>query len=146
MRVFMTGATGAVGRRLIRRIIKRGDQVVALSRQADAWEKVGQDVSVVIGDPNESGDWQTKLADCDAVVNLAGAGIFDRRWNDEYKKIMRESRLRTTSHVVAAMAKPECNAKILASASAVGIYGPHGDEEITENSPPGDDFLARVCV
>ena len=88
MRVFITGATGVVGRRLIRRLIKRGDQVVALSRQADAWEKVGQDVTIVVGDPNESGEWQTKLAECDAVVNLAGAGIFDRRWNDEYKTVM----------------------------------------------------------
>lgn len=146
MRVFITGATGVVGRRLIRRLIKRGDQVVALSRQADAWEKVGQDVTIVVGDPNESGEWQTTLAECDAVVNLAGAGIFDRRWNDEYKTVMRDSRLNTTNNVVTAMAKTDSKAKILVSPSAVGYYGAHGDEEITESSPHGDEFLARVCV
>jgi uncharacterized protein (TIGR01777 family) len=146
MRVFMTGATGVVGPRLIRRLIKRGDQVVVLSRKADAWEKVGQDVSVIVGDPNEPGDWQSKLAECDAVVNLAGAGIFERRWDDDYKKLLRESRLRSTSNVVAAMATPDCQAKTLVSASAIGYYGPRGDEVITEDSPPGDDFMARICI
>lgn len=146
MHVFMTGATGLVGPRLIRRLIGRGDQVTVLSRKADAWEKVGQDVKVVVGDPTEPGEWQNKLCDCDAVVNLAGAGIFDQRWNDEYKKILRESRIRSTDNVVSAMAKSDCKAKILVSASAIGYYGPRGDEEITEDSSSGADFMARICI
>src|SRR4051812_33388570 len=92
MRVFLTGGTGLVGTRLIRRLVQRGDQVVVLSRRANAWESVGQDVTVIVGDPTEPGDWQTKLAECDAVVNLAGAGIFDRRWNAEFKSTMCDSR------------------------------------------------------
>jgi len=146
MHVFITGATGLVGPRLIRRLIGRGDQVTVLSRQPDAWERVGQDVTVIVGDPNEVGDWHTKLAACDAVVNLAGAGIFDRRWNAEYKQLIRDSRIRSTDNVVAAMAKPDCRAKVLVSASAIGYYGPRSDEEITEESAPGSDFMARICI
>ena len=85
MRVFVTGGTGLVGARLIRALIKRGDAVVVLSRRADAWERVGQDVTIITGDPTAPGPWQDELAKCDAVVNLAGAGIFDRRWNAAYK-------------------------------------------------------------
>jgi uncharacterized protein (TIGR01777 family) len=127
-------------------LIGRGDQVTVLSRRADAWEKVGQDVTVVVGDPNQPGEWQSKLGACDAVVNLAGAGIFDQRWNTEYKQLIRDSRIRSTDNVVAALAKPDCQAKVLVSASAVGYYGPRDDEEITENSTPGSDFMARICV
>src|SRR5947207_967251 len=102
MRVFVTGGTGLIGARLIRALRKRGDDVVALSRRADAWERVGPDVQVVVGDPNEPGPWQDRIAECDAVVNLAGAGIFDKRWDAAYKATIRDSRLRPTANVVAA--------------------------------------------
>ena len=150
MRVFVTGGTGLIGARLIRQLKRRGDEVVVLSRQADAWERVGQDVTIVIGDPTQPGDWQDKLAECDAVVHLAGANIFAKRWNAEVKQSVRTSRAVGTKNVAAAIAKSptraDGTAKTLVSASAIGYYGPHGDEVITEDSPPGNDFMAGVCI
>jgi uncharacterized protein (TIGR01777 family) len=146
----VTGGTGLIGVRLIRALRYRGDEVVALSRRPDAWQRVGQDVQVIIGDPTQPGPWQERLAECDAVVNLAGAGIFDHRWNEAYKAAIRVSRVRATENVAAALAKQPTQAdgspKVLVNGSAVGYYGPHGDEELTEGSPPGTDFLAGVCV
>jgi uncharacterized protein (TIGR01777 family) len=149
MRVFVTGATGLIGVRLVRALRQRGDAVIVLSRRGDAWRRVGPDVEVVVGDPMAAGPWQVPLAACDAVVNLVGAGIFDRRWNAEYKALLRDSRLRSTENVVAALAKQPVRAdgspKVLVSGSAIGYYGVHGDEELDESSPQGDDFMARVC-
>lgn len=150
MRVFVTGGTGLIGARLVRALRGRGDDVVVVSRRPDAWRRVGPDVAVIVGDPTASGDWQEHAAGCDAVVNLAGAGLFDRRWSATYKATIRDSRVRATEHVAAALAKQPARAdgspKVLVNGSAVGYYGPHGDEELDESSPPGDDFVARVCV
>jgi uncharacterized protein len=150
MRVFVTGGTGLVGPRLIRQLRCRGDDVVVLSRQPDAWEQVGQDVTVLPGDPTQPGDWQDKLAGCDAVVHLAGTNIFAKRWNTQSKQSIRDSRLLSTKNVVDAIAKSpkraDGTAKPLVSASAIGFYGPRGDDKITEDSPPGNDFMANLCV
>jgi uncharacterized protein (TIGR01777 family) len=150
MRVFVTGGTGLIGRRLIRQLRRRGDEVIAVSRRADAWERVGHDVTVVVGDPTDAGPWQDRIGECDAVINLAGAGIFDKRWNATYKAAIRDSRLRSTAKIVAALVKQPTRAdgspKVLVNGSAIGFYGPRGEEELAEDSPSGDDFMARVCV
>ncbi len=149
MRVFITGATGLVGTRLVNQLRDRGDDVVALTRRpAVAREKLG--CTVVEGDPMQAGPWMDEVAACDAVINLAGANIFGRRWNDEYKALLRDSRVRSTQHVVQALTKSPRTAdgrpQVLVSASAIGYYGPHGDEELTEDAAPGADTLARLCV
>jgi uncharacterized protein (TIGR01777 family) len=146
MRVFITGGTGLVGSRLVRALRKRGDEVVVLSRRADAWEHVGPDCTIVHGDPTVPGPWQDRIAECNAVVNLAGAGIFDKRWTPEYKQLIRDSRVKSTANVVDALNKAGGPEKVLVNASAIGYYGPHGDEELDESSPPGRDFMARICV
>jgi uncharacterized protein (TIGR01777 family) len=149
MRVFVTGGTGLIGVRLVRALRQRGDDVLVLSRRADAWRRVGPDVEVVAGDPMAAGPWRDRLASCEAVVNLAGAGIFDRRWNVEYKALIRDSRLKSTENVVAALTKQPMRSdgspKVMVSGSAIGYYGVHGDEEIDESSPQGDDYMARTC-
>jgi uncharacterized protein (TIGR01777 family) len=90
------------------------------------------------------------VAECDAVIHLAGENIFAKRWSDAFKKVLRDSRVVSTQNIVAALArqphKPDGSPKVLLNASAIGYYGPHQDEELTENSPPGDDFLARLCI
>ncbi|HEY1377432.1 MAG TPA: TIGR01777 family oxidoreductase [Gemmataceae bacterium] len=150
MRVFVTGGTGLIGALLVRALRKRGDAVVALSRRSDAWQRVGPDVTVVAGDATAPGDWQDRIADCDAVVNLAGAGIFDKRWTAAYKATVRDSRVRATENLAAALTRQPTRAdgtpKVLVNGSATGYYGPHGDEELDETSPAGTDFLAGVCV
>jgi uncharacterized protein len=147
MRVFITGGTGLIGRRLVRKLVERGDKPVVLSRHADkarlspAW----RGIEVVQGDPAVAGAWDAAVQGCEAVVNLAGHNIFARRWDEEVKRTIRDSRVYGTEHVVDAIRKATDRPKVLVQASAIGYYGPRGDEELTESSPPGDDFMARVC-
>ncbi len=150
MRVFVTGGTGLIGSRLMPQLKQREDQAIVLSRRADAAAPFGGDAEVVVGDPTQAGAWQDRAAECDAIVNLAGEGIFNKRWSPEFKRILRDSRVKASENCVAAIAKNPRRAdgspKVLVNASAIGIYGPHGDEEIDESTPPGNDFLAGVCI
>jgi uncharacterized protein (TIGR01777 family) len=150
MRIFVTGGTGLVGSRLIQRLVQRQDQVVVLSRRPGvARQKFGASCQVVEGDPMKEGAWMKAVEDCDAVVNLAGEGLFNRRWRSAFIDLLRSSRVQSTNHVVKALGgQPRTaagQAKVLVNASAIGYYGPHGDEEITEDSGPGDDLLAGIC-
>jgi uncharacterized protein (TIGR01777 family) len=151
MRIFVTGGTGLVGSRLIRRLQDRGDEIVLLSRRpAAARERLAPRDQVIEGDPMQPGSWMESVGPCAAVIHLAGENIFNRRWNKEFKDLLFGSRVKSTQHIVQALASsPRTStgaAKVLVSASAIGYYGPHGDEELTENSPPGDDFMAHICV
>jgi uncharacterized protein (TIGR01777 family) len=151
MRVLVTGGTGLVGSRLVGTLRQRGDEVVVLTRRpAVARDKLPPGCRVVEGDPVQPGAWAERVVDCDSVVNLAGESVFGRRWNEEFKARLRDSRVRTTENVVQALSRQPLTAagtpKVLVNASAIGFYGPHGDEEVTEETPPGDDTLARLCV
>lgn len=151
MRVFVTGATGLVGRRMVRRLHERGDQILILTRRAlHANQLFGNKAAVVEGDPMRSGDWMKAIADCDAVIHLAAENVFARRWNPDFKKMLYDSRIVSTQNVVAALQRQpmraDGQAKVLVNASAIGYYGPHGDEQLTEDSPAGSDFLAQLCI
>ncbi|MBI2805999.1 MAG: TIGR01777 family protein [Planctomycetes bacterium] len=156
MRVFLTGGTGLVGSLLVKRLTERGDHVDLLTRRPEAAKHLeGERCTIVAGDPVQPGPWMDVVASCDAVVNLAGEGIFNRRWGAEFKDLIRSSRVKSTENVVAALAKPGAQGHAspqrqrpaaLISGSAIGYYGPHGDEEITEESLAGNDFLASVCA
>ncbi len=148
MRVFMTGATGLIGRRLSSALLARGDEVRVLSRggRAKAAAQLGPRVEAVEGDPAVAGAWGKAVDGCDAVVNLAGENLFARRWSDEQKERIRSSRVLATRNVVAAMQAATARPSVLANASAIGYYGFHEDEEIVEGAPAGTDYLARVCA
>jgi uncharacterized protein (TIGR01777 family) len=150
MRVFITGGTGLIGIRLIRHLRLRDDQVVVLSRGPDAAQRVGTDCEVVRGDPVQPGDWQERAAQCDAIVNLAGENLVGGRWTESFKTALRDSRIKSTENCAQAIARDpkrgDGSPKVFVSGSAIGIYGPHGDEPVDESTPPGDDFLARLCV
>jgi uncharacterized protein (TIGR01777 family) len=151
MRIFVTGATGLVGRRIVRRLHERGDRAVILTRRAGhARELFGNNADLVEGDPMRPGAWMDAVADCDAVIHLAGENVFARRWNADFKKLLHESRILSTQHIVEALRRrplrADGQAKALVNASAIGYYGPHGDEELTEDSAPGSDFLAQLCI
>jgi uncharacterized protein (TIGR01777 family) len=151
MRIFVAGGTGQIGTHLVKRLLGRSDAVVLLTRRPDAARAAfGPTVTVVQGDPTQPGAWQDEAAGCDAAVNLTGENLFGKRWNEAVKKVLVESRVRSTENVVAALARAprrgDGSAKVLVNASAIGYYGPRGDEELTEDSPPGDDFAGRLCV
>ncbi len=147
MRVFVTGGTGLIGRHLVKRLLERGDQPVILSRRAD---EVRRDRSMrghqfVQGDPTSSGAWESAVDGCDAVITLAGHGIFTKRWNPSIKRQIRDSRVYATEHVVRAIANAKKRPAVLVQGSAIGYYGIRGDEELTEESNSGSDFMAVVC-
>lgn len=151
MRLFITGATGLVGRRLVSDRLVRGDVVVALSRdRSRARQVLGADgkLTILQGDPAMAGPWQNAIAGCDAVINLAGAGVADRRWTAAYKRLIASSRVQSTHQIVSGIQAVESaqRPQVFINASAVGYYGDAGDQALDEDSSPGEDFLARVVV
>jgi len=132
-----------VGRKISSRLIREGYECTILTRKQKKPEEVQRGISFLQADPTEKGSWQEEIKKHDAVINLAGASIF-RRWTQEQKKAILESRVKTTSHIVEGIPSQGKKPSILFSASAVGYYGFCGDEKLNELSPPGDDFLARV--
>lgn len=143
MKVFIVGGTGFVGVNLANRLLARGDEVTVMGYSPGRPRGLDPAVAVVAGDATAGGAWQERIAGHGTVVNLAGTSIFTR-WTDETKKLMHRSRILSTRNIVAAL--PAAGAATLISTSAVGYYGFHGDEELGEDSGPGADFLARLCV
>jgi uncharacterized protein (TIGR01777 family) len=145
MKILITGGTGFVGTQLTSRLIQDGHEVTILSRSAKGSEEVPRGISYLQGDPTQKGPWQEAIKNHDAVINLAGASIF-AKWTEEHKKAIRESRVNTTRNIVEGIPSHPPKPFTLLSTSAVGYYGFCGDEELTEESPHGDDFLARIAV
>lgn len=144
MNVLIIGGTGFIGSILTDRLFRDAHEVCLLIRNKDAGPAVLQGVSFIQGDPTVRGPWQQMLRNYDAIINLAGASIFSQ-WTPQQKQAIRESRVSTTRNIVEAIGSSQSPSVTLLSASAVGYYGFHGDEELTEESPPGNDFLATVA-
>jgi len=145
MKVFITGGTGFVGTQITSRLIQEGHQVTILTRSLKGAKGSSPGISYLEGDPTKEGPWQEAIKTHDAVINLAGASIFSK-WTEEHKKAIRESRVNTTRNIVEGMPSHPERPFTLFSTSAVGYYGFCADEERTEESPPGNDFLARTAV
>jgi uncharacterized protein (TIGR01777 family) len=143
MRVFITGGLGFVGTQLSIRLLKRGHEVTVVDHSPEPKPYTPDRVRYVPADTSISGAWQEELLKHDAVINLAGASIF-QRWNEKTKQLIYNSRILTTRNVVEAMSGEK--GALLCSTSAVGYYGFQNDEELIEEDSPGDDFLATVCV
>ena len=147
MRVFITGGSGLIGRQLARTLLEEGHHPVILSRNADHLRRDPEmwAFQVVSGDPTTPGRWQDEVNGCDAVVNLAGHNLFANRWNAAIKARIRDSRVHSAEQVVAAIQKAHSRPHVFIQGSAIGYYGPHGEEELSEATPSGSDFLAVVC-
>lgn len=143
MRVFVTGATGLIGRALAASLLQDGHEVAALSRSA-APSGLPAGSRAVLGDPAVPGGWQEELSRCDACVNLAGEPVAAGRWTEARRRRIRDSRVDATRNVAAVIAAG--GPSVLVSGSAIGYYGPRGDEVLDESSAPGDDFLSRVAI
>ena len=144
MKVTITGATGLIGTQLVRRLRERGDDVSVLSRSPDrARDALG--FEALEWDPLAAPAPAEALAGRDAVVHLAGEPVA-QRWSEKAKTAIHDSREAGTRHLVAGLAAADPRPATLVASSAVGYYGKHGAERLPESTPPGDDFLARVCV
>jgi uncharacterized protein (TIGR01777 family) len=147
MRVTLTGATGLIGTTLVAALVGDGAEVTVLSRSPErATARLG--VPAVGWDPLSEPAPKQALEGRDAVVHLAGENVA-QRWSASAKRAIRESRTLGTRHLVEGLS--ECASgggrpAALVSASAIGYYGPHGEEPLDEEAPPGGDFLAQVCV
>ncbi|MEU6241226.1 TIGR01777 family oxidoreductase [Streptomyces sp. NPDC047024] len=138
-RIAVAGASGLIGSALVRSLRADGHEVVRLVRH----EPRGEDE--VRWDPERQTVDAAGLSGCDVVVNLAGAGVGDKRWTPEYKRLIRDSRvLGTATLAEAAAALPE-PPRVFVNGSAIGYYGDTGDRITDESAPPGDGFLPSVC-
>jgi uncharacterized protein len=144
MKVAITGATGFVGSRLVKKLLARGDEVVILTRSSATVQKLAA-TTVVQYQPLASGEWQQSISGCDAVVNLAGEPIAEKRWTTEQKKIILDSRKIGTQKIVEAINQAQSKPQILINASAIGYYGISDTAKFDEASPAGHDFLSEVC-
>jgi uncharacterized protein (TIGR01777 family) len=138
VRVAVSGSSGLIGTALCRALVGRGDEVVRLVRRPPgpgeaAWDPAAGRVD------------EGALAGADAVVNLAGAGIGDRRWTPGRRRELVASRVDATSVLARALAAAGERPRVLVNASAVGVYGDRGDELLDETSAPGSGFLADLC-
>ena len=143
MKVFITGGTGFVGRYLSRELAQQGHEVTILTRREKPPAPAAAGIGFVTGDPTQEGPWMGAVPEHDWIINLAGASIFSR-WSAAYKREIYDSRIRTTRNLVIALAGGD-RRQLLCSTSAVGYYGPRGDEVLTEDSPPDSYFLAHLA-
>jgi uncharacterized protein (TIGR01777 family) len=138
MKITVTGASGLIGLKLVERLRARGDDLTTLSRDPSS-------PGAVAWQPEDEPAPAAALAGRDAVVHLAGEEVA-QRWSDDAKRRIRSSRELGTRNLVAGIEAAEPRPRVLVASSAVGYYGPHGDERLDEQAPPGSDFLAAVCV
>jgi len=138
MRVLITGASGLVGTELQKSFAAKGYDMLLASRSEPTDEQhIQWTVEEGFAEPE-------KLEGLDAVVHLAGENVSGLRWTEEKKRAIRDSRVLGTRNVVTAISKLKDRPKIFVASSAIGFYGERGDEEITESSAAGDNFLAEV--
>jgi uncharacterized protein (TIGR01777 family) len=139
MQILIAGASGFLGGRLVPHLRAAGHQVTQLVRRP------ARNPGELRWDPAAGLLDATALAGKDAVINLAGAGVGDRRWTEQYKRTLRTSRVDTTATLAKAIAAAEPRPRVLLNSSAVGFYGDTGDRTVDEQSPAGEGFLADLC-
>jgi len=150
-RVIITGGSGLLGKRLTAYLAAHGYEVIILSRHPDQVEGLPAGVQAVAWDAATAEGWGYLANGSAAIINLAGENLsgtsfFPARWTEARRRRIRESRRRAGQAVVAAVEAAAQKPGLVIQMSAVGYYGPQGDEVVTEENPPGDDFLALTCV
>jgi len=151
MRVIIPGGTGLIGRALSADLAADGYEVIVLSRAPQKTEGLPAGVRAERWDGSTADGWAPLADGADAIVNLAGAsisgeGLLPTRWNDERRRLIRESRLNAGSAVVDAVGRAGRKPRVVIQASGIGVYGPRGDDPIAEDEPAGRDFLAAFAA
>lgn len=151
MKILIAGGTGFLGRALASALAPDGHDVVVLTRRSTGSSRADRGPAAasqrpVAWDPNGGlGPWAAEIDGAGAVVNLAGEPIAGRRWTAAQKQRILDSRVHATRSLVAAIRGAAAAPPVFISGSAVGYYGPLGDEPATEDARAGSDFLAHVC-
>lgn len=150
MKVAITGATGFVGSRLVERLHAQGNQILVFSRNPAKAKQVFPantypNLEIIPYTPTESGSWQQSIAGCDAVVNLSGEPIAEKRWTPEQKQTILNSRKLGTQKIVEAINQANPKPSVLVNSSAIGYYGTSETAAFDETSSAGNDFLSTVC-
>ncbi|KJS01328.1 MAG: epimerase [Desulfobulbaceae bacterium BRH_c16a] len=142
MKIFITGGTGFVGRHLSATLLEQGHQVTAVGRSSKPSGLIEHpSFSYLAADTTRPGDWQARIPEHNVVINLAGQSIFTL-WTEKTKQQIYDSRILTTRNVTDGLAG--AGDTIFFSTSAAGYYGDRGEDVLTEDEPPGTDFLATV--
>lgn len=150
MRVLITGGTGLIGSELTNNLCADGHDVIILSRSGTSDTFLPSRAQLVKWDGRTAEGWGRLVNEVDAIVNLAGESIsganpVSGRWTAARKRRIVDSRVQAGQAIVQAVKGATKRPEVLVQASAVGYYGPHGDEPVTEDTAPGNDFLADVC-
>jgi uncharacterized protein (TIGR01777 family) len=140
--VLLAGGSGFLGRALASRLARDGHTVSTLTRRP----REGSTTDIAWQPDGGVGAWARAVSDADVIFNLAGESIGGRRWSESRKRELRDSRVRPTRSLARALAEGERRPRIFVTNTAIGIYGAHGDEPVTEDAAAGDDFLAKVAV
>jgi uncharacterized protein (TIGR01777 family) len=147
MRIVMTGGTGFIGRPLCLSLCAEGHTVTLLTRRpVEAQRLFGPAVTAVEWSGREVGSWEQTLEGADAIINLAGAPIANSRWTTARKRLLTDSRVRTTRLLVEAIARRLSKPHTLISASGIGYYGASDDRMLDEGAAHGEGFLADLCL
>lgn len=150
MRVIITGGTGLIGKALANSLAHDGHEVFVLSRNKNKTAGLASGITLAEWDARTANGWGHLADGAGAIVNLAGESIagddfLPSRWTSERKKRIRDSRINAGKAVTEAVKNAATKPGVVVQSSAVGYYGTHGDENITEQHPAGNDFLAEVC-
>ena len=146
MKIVIPGGAGFIGTALSRHFANKGYEVVVLSRLPEQAPAVLREhAEVVAWDGITAGPWVRQLRSAGAVINLSGENVGSGLWTHRKKQRIRDSRIFSTRTLVDALRAIETRPAVLLNASAIGYYGPHGDEKLRENWPPGNDFMAELC-
>lgn len=144
-RIIISGATGFIGKRLSLKLFSLGYDITIITRDINKSKALFPNFSSI--------DWilpddlfTSEFENCFGIINLAGASLADKRWSDNYKKIIIDSRVQTTKRIVRTIEYCKTKPQFLINVSAIGFYGNRGDEILTENSKKGEGFLSDVCL
>ncbi|RPI69916.1 MAG: TIGR01777 family protein [Ignavibacteriales bacterium] len=145
-RILITGATGLIGTHLCKELSARGDILTAFTRDPEkARIKLPFVNEFVQWNYKKPEEWKNHLNKKNAVIHLAGANLFAKRWTEDYKKKIIDSREITTQNIAESFSEVEIKPKVFICASATGYYGDSGERDLVESLPPGNSFTAEVC-
>ena len=145
MKVIITGGTGLIGAALANALAQAKHTVIVPSRAPERVNNPPTNIQLVKWDGKTAQGWGQHVDGADAIVNLAGESIAPMPWIGDRKEKIRASRVNAGHAIVEAIQQAKNKPRVVVQSSAIGIYGIHGDETLTENAPAANDFLADVC-